>query len=138
MKNFYFKNNPISIQECKKPNMISHDLQSCSEMLTKCCKFLCYALIFIAVITTLGITYIAAHISSNIFLPLIACIVSIALWSLYTFIVFFVFRSLSLVIDALACMVYNTSVSANLALFTASMADTNQTSTANQNTDHDS
>jgi len=109
---------PQSLKECYLEDGLSGKLKSWSERLEHGGEIIFRILIIVGIISTIVDGIEAKHMEDitggSVWVTIIS---SLIIWSLYAAIEYFVYRALSLLIAALASIVENTRITANVALY---------------------
>lgn len=109
---------PNSLKACYQEDPVSSNLWTWSERLTLCGRIILIVLIVIGFISTIIDGIVAYDMSystgGSVFIAIITSLVS---WTLYAVIEYFTYHVLSLLIAALASIVENTRISADVALY---------------------
>ena len=109
---------PKSLEECYEEDSISKELWQWSEWLKSWGLKVLGLLIVIGIISTIGDAVQMADIDED--LVIYTVISSIISWGLYAFIEFCAYNVLALLIAALASIVQNSKIAANVALYSTS------------------
>ena len=114
---------PQTLSECVKPDPTASNLHIWAERLESWGKTLFILLIIIGAITSVVLGVVAAdaaHYSDEILAFLSAFFASALAWALIAFVEYLTYHVFALLTSALASIVQNTIISANVALLTAS------------------
>lgn len=127
---------PRNLNECCQTNEVSEKLFSWSQKIEILGGIFCFVLCLVGIIATIWQTYIAVEVTRiDEDLIFITVVSSLCKWGLYAIVEYVVYTAVYMLIDALASIVHNTTVSAQVAVYSASRnyGETNEESNTVKN-----
>jgi len=119
---------PRNLDECAQPDTTASNLHYWSERLENWGQRLFVILIIIGVFSTIAVMFNMSDIDDGE--GFMICITTAVTWGLYAFIEYCAYHVLALLISALASITQNTIIAANVALYNASINQTEPTATS--------
>ncbi|MBE7036253.1 MAG: hypothetical protein E7403_03050 [Ruminococcaceae bacterium] len=110
---------PASLEECKKVDSVSESLWTWVEWLKKWGKIILILLIVVGIISAVGKYNEVNEINVDSGVAMMSAVTSLLSWALYAIIEFFAYNALALLLSALASIVQDTRITANVALYRA-------------------
>lgn len=112
---------PRNLKECCQTNEVSERLFRWSQKIEILGGIFCFILCLVGIIATIWQTYIAVEVTRiDEELIFITVVSSLCKWGLYAIVEYVVYTAVYMLIDALASIVHNTTVSAQVAVYSAS------------------